>query len=105
MLIFADVCELDVILLIFTDIAGDSLSNFMRVSVVCEVRMIGDDKDGVLCAFQEVVPMFETADDCQELPIVDWVSLFHGRECLGMVPTRSEDRFALPILHVFIRLV
>ena len=77
----------------------------MWMMVVREVCMIGNDKDGVFCAFQEVVPMFETTDYCQELLIVDWVSLFRGQEHLGVVPTGTEDRFSFSILHVFICLV
>ena len=53
-----------VVLFVFADVAGDMLSDFVWVSVICEVHMVGDDKDGVFRAFQEVVPMFKTTDDC-----------------------------------------
>jgi hypothetical protein len=44
--------------------------------------MVCDDKDRVLGAFQEIVPVFESSNDGKEFAVIDWISLFSGRECL-----------------------
>jgi hypothetical protein len=51
-------------------------SDFMSVSVELEVRMVGDDKDGMCCAFKQIIPVFESLDNGQEFPIIYRVVLF-----------------------------
>jgi hypothetical protein len=52
------ICQLDIILFVFCNVARYSLSNFMGVSIISEIGVVRYKKDGVFCAFQEIVPMF-----------------------------------------------
>jgi hypothetical protein len=74
--------ELDVVLLAFRDISSNTRSNFVSVAVELKVSVVGDDKDWVSCAFKQVVPVFQSSDYSEELPIIDRVSLFGGGEGL-----------------------
>jgi hypothetical protein len=44
--------ELDVVLLMFSDIASNTGSDFVRMSVELEVRMVSNDEDRVCCTFK-----------------------------------------------------
>jgi hypothetical protein len=42
---------------VFSDVSSNVGANFVGVSVELEVRMIGDDKDWVGCAFKQIIPV------------------------------------------------
>jgi hypothetical protein len=77
----------------------------MRVVIVGEVGVICDNKDRVSCTFQEIVPMFELIDDSEEFSIVNWVSLFHSRECLRKVFAWPEYGVSVTVCHFLVCLV
>ena len=48
---------MDIILFVFSNIASNTLTNLVGVSVISEVGVICDDEDRVFCTLQKVVPV------------------------------------------------
>jgi hypothetical protein len=79
--------EYDVVLLPFREVSYDVWSNFVGVTVVSEVCVVGVDYDRDGSSFEQMGPAAESSYDAQKFPIIDWVILLSGGEFLGVETT------------------
>jgi hypothetical protein len=64
------------------DVAGHTAADFMCLSVVLEVGMIGKDKDFVLGPKEEVAPVFQSSNNGEEFSVIDVVAMLRFVEGL-----------------------
>jgi hypothetical protein len=77
----------------------------MGVSIVSEIGMVRYNEDRVFCTLQEIVPMFQTSDNGEELSVVNWITLFRGGEGLQVIATGSKDGISFSICHSLVCLI
>jgi hypothetical protein len=60
--------------------------------------MIRENRNRIRGTFQIDLPFHQRSDQCEEVAIVDLISLLCGRECPGKVSTRVEESIVI-LLH------
>ena len=78
--------EADVVVAEREDVASEAAVDFLGAAVILEVLVVGEDVDDKFGADEEIAPVFEGADDSEELPIPDRVIPFGFGEGGGVVP-------------------
>jgi hypothetical protein len=64
--------------------SGLSLVEFPSCPKVLQVFVVCPDLQKIFCAFKEVVPLFQSSDDCQHLLVIDIIVPFHCAQGLGI---------------------
>ena len=77
---------------------GLATREFLGLAEVSQILVIGEQSDGMSGPLQVMAPVFESMNDGEQLPIVDVIISFSGRECLREISTGVEISVTI-LLH------